>query len=798
MSETPRQQKGRLRAFTLCKCLIVGIFLQIDGSEGCDNPYGDHCYVIYPWKVSWRRALHSCQSFAYASLGQLADIRNVNENNHVKSIFGGYTKVWIGIHDLGEEGDFETVLHDAASFQNFAAPGEPNNNDPNKEDCVSMDTLGQWADEDCYAEYHPVCKMRADSKCDPVADPENGEVTPSSTTPEPMGTSLMFSCDPPLVLDGPRLITCQDGFWDRSPPICEACENQFNGYCYEVVPESYLSWSSAKSYCLDHFLGYPVDITSNSENNHVLSLFGDLPSTTDVVRIGIEKVDGDFKTVFGANAPYADWSYYQPDYYSSKVSISTYFDKWQTSDSYYDNQAATICKKSQDGSCVEVYVANGYVSDPVSPTFPVANGTTLSITCDDGYVVSNSATMLCTGGYWQTYQPQCIPLDIHQMRFGGSLYTVVSTKMNWHDSEDFCVNNNFGHLAVITDDEELYEVRLFKNPYVETEYSRPWIGINDLENDGVFATVHNETATFLPWYHSTQSPGSKCVGLSHLFQKIYDLTCTVPREFVCEKDGQYPDYPQFEHQGNLYTAVHTSRSWNRAEIFCQRNNFGHLAVFDNPDIATAVEAFSNAYLNGRFWIGLTDSAFENNFETVLGDPAPYLNWYSTSSYSYWGWSSVSEPDGGSSDDCVTMSNGEFYDDDCSDSRDFICKNEIPALPTTSATTAPSTTSATTAPPLTTVTSPAVFSISRNAAMRSGLFTLFANDAVVDGDPLQTTTVISTISCAQECLSHAECVSFTVQSSDVIEQKLCSLFTENYPESKLRPENGFLYFTSYWM
>ncbi|XP_071490219.1 echinoidin-like [Diadema antillarum] len=146
--------------------------------------FGNHCYRFFSYSRSWFEAEGHCRSFTSPSVGSgegspsalahLASIHSQAENDFLHTFFetsrarndsqplGVYATLWIGLHDLEEEGVFVWSDETPVDFENWAA-NQPNNSGtgPNS-DCVSLlgGYIGKWHDRWCRAltkQY--ICKM---------------------------------------------------------------------------------------------------------------------------------------------------------------------------------------------------------------------------------------------------------------------------------------------------------------------------------------------------------------------------------------------------------------------------------------------------------------------------------------------------------------------------------------------------------------------------------------------------------------------------------------------------------------
>lgn len=74
----------------------------------------------------------------------------------------GLERVYIGIHDLNQEGVFTYVdLSPMTAFSKWRR-GEPNNTDED-EDCAEMLASGEWTDVACQPTMHFICEFDKDS-----------------------------------------------------------------------------------------------------------------------------------------------------------------------------------------------------------------------------------------------------------------------------------------------------------------------------------------------------------------------------------------------------------------------------------------------------------------------------------------------------------------------------------------------------------------------------------------------------------------------------------------------------------
>uniref|UniRef100_A0A8C1MKQ8 C-type lectin domain-containing protein n=1 Tax=Cyprinus carpio TaxID=7962 RepID=A0A8C1MKQ8_CYPCA len=125
----------------------------------------------------------------------------------------------------------------------------------------------------------------------------------------------------------------------------------------------------------------------------------------------------------------------------------------------------------------------------------------------------------------------------------GKLYLFSSDKLNWSSSRDVCVSKGADLVTITSQSEQDFLVSKIKETH--------WIGLNDLETEGHWVWVNNQTLSETGvqfWFREgprepdnwkNQDPsGENCASLGDEngnFQSWFDASCKKQKKFICEK-----------------------------------------------------------------------------------------------------------------------------------------------------------------------------------------------------------------------------------------------------------------------
>uniref|UniRef100_A0A8B9Q0T2 C-type lectin domain-containing protein n=1 Tax=Apteryx owenii TaxID=8824 RepID=A0A8B9Q0T2_APTOW len=121
-------------------------------------PYADHCYVLHREPRDWKEALISCKE----SNGSLASIHKIEEHGFILSPLGykATDELWIGLNDLNTQMYFEWSNGTPVTYTKWLH-GEPTHATSGQENCVVMaGEDGHWADSACDRKLGYVCRRQ--------------------------------------------------------------------------------------------------------------------------------------------------------------------------------------------------------------------------------------------------------------------------------------------------------------------------------------------------------------------------------------------------------------------------------------------------------------------------------------------------------------------------------------------------------------------------------------------------------------------------------------------------------------
>jgi len=240
--------QSSLTSLTVLPLLIAGVL-----SQQCPDDWFDAgslgCYKFLEAEVNltWVEAQQACEK-AGGYLAEPQSMLQIEFLSELASLEGGFTGIgywYLGLTDLGREGDWLWVHHDTEVELDLWGPQSPSNKSHNTEDCglmVLKNNAFTWEDHSCTApqvSHHtvaPVCQSDTDDS-----------VPTTTTTTTTLPTTTPFSC--------------------------EAGWSLFNGSCYKLS-DSTTTWSYAMINCVKEDAAL-TSVHSREEENFLNDLAED-------------------------------------------------------------------------------------------------------------------------------------------------------------------------------------------------------------------------------------------------------------------------------------------------------------------------------------------------------------------------------------------------------------------------------------------------------------------------------------------------------------------------------------------
>ncbi|XP_077993133.1 macrophage mannose receptor 1-like [Glandiceps talaboti] len=638
--------------------------------------FEERCFkaVDYTSGVDYYEAQNLCEGYG----GNLAVIDSKDLNTLLFTTVT-YNTYWIGLHDIGTEGNFIWV--DGTKYDaNQAVWGadEPNNyND--EEDCAEMNSVdGTWNDRKCSytGNYGFICQRpkelitvvdqdvqdyvdvisghRRQNIWIGASDKITGSTGSYSWTDGSTLTYTNWNTGEPSSSYNPNCVEVvfgNNGKWStmscniaqgficgKPEGSCDPGWQMYKGSCYQFNTYFSSTWTDAKHTC-DAQGGHLMTINNQEENEYLVSKFDNMRSAgISEVWIGISDTvrDGDYQWADGSEGPivYQNW------------------DSGEPKETPAQDDCGGIDVGNDDGywELHNCYLLNAYVCE-----IRVEIGS-----CLDG---------------WSLHGDFC--------------YLFQTSEVSFETAETGCESYG-GTLTSIADSAE----QSFISGRIVNVQALLWIGLHDRGTEGGWEWVDGTTFSFQNWAPNEPNDVSQedCVHLEYEQSKIgtwNDRSCGQYHGFICKapkvNDGTIvTQAPQptpvadpkcgagYEFDSSSNTCYKFAQgdflNWVTAEETCRKSGGHLLSIKDDKE-----QIFINARMYGLtspiFWIGANDRTLEGGWEWSDGTPFAYLNW------------NVGEPndyfDGYVGEDCVEVivGSGLWNDNSCDKYVEYICENK---------------------------------------------------------------------------------------------------------------------------
>ncbi|XP_059365136.1 C-type lectin domain family 4 member C-like isoform X2 [Carassius carassius] len=146
--------------------------------------------------------------------------------------------------------------------------------------------------------------------------------------------------------------------------------------------------------------------------------------------------------------------------------------------------------------------------------------------------------------FYEAFTAESLNCDMSWTNFHGKLYFFSSNKMDWSRSRAFCFSKGADLVTITSQTEQRLLTSKIKAWY--------WIGLNDLETEGHWVWVNNQTLneTGVQFWHKRESgksepdnwkeglTGENCAIVKNDFNYLdswFDVFCHSVMKFICEK-----------------------------------------------------------------------------------------------------------------------------------------------------------------------------------------------------------------------------------------------------------------------
>ncbi|KAL0965897.1 hypothetical protein UPYG_G00287390 [Umbra pygmaea] len=273
--------------------------------------------------------------------------------------------------------------------------------------------------------------------------------------------------------------------------------------------------------------------------------------------------------------------------------------------------------------------------------------------------------------------------------FGEFCYKPSVEKRTWHSALHECRSMGADLVSI----QSMTEQSWLESYLYLAETSDVWIGLNDLDFQGLFSWSDNQWVTFTYW-----APGEPnnhlgfkedCVEMFYHNGRWNDVPCTELNTYICKKPKAHYPVPSaiptvygctqgWDAYGySCYWMEETPRAWSDAKAFCEQQNSKLLHIGDIYEQSHFTVKLAG--YTGLWWIGLRAHGESGGVDYIWDNGAPLT-------FTHW---DRNQPDShaGTCVGMTTSPTGGFWDDkSCTDAYPFVC--EVPRPDITPPTPAP--------------------------------------------------------------------------------------------------------------
>ncbi|XP_072042584.1 C-type mannose receptor 2-like [Amphiura filiformis] len=412
--------------------------------------YDGHCYYVSTAIKSFSQATRLCKSMG----AELTSIRGADENNFVLQQMpaNGITTMWIGLHDITSEGNFEWIDGTPYNFTDWihqsTGTSEPNSWRGVEEDCVDMKrggshdiASGSWNDEDCSGRFRYMCKT--------------------------------------------EIPTCLEGW------------KEFNNTCYLFEHNiDYVSYVNAKRKC-DHLDAQLAVIHSQEEQDFLAgNIHVDPNDNWHYYYIGLHdtEIEGQFEWVDGTPLDFIAWNPGEPNNAAGHVGEDC-VGLWPWRGGTWNDFP---CSKLCSYICEKPLEFTG-ATDTVTRV-PDESDTAETSGEEEEFATTTPSTFFLT----QAFDESC-PSD--WAPYHGYCYFISPAEKSFTDAQKSCLSKD----AELTSIHSTGENDFLLDQMGRNKLHTMWIGLHDTTREVDFEWVDGTRNNFFDWIHhftGTSEPNS--------------------------------------------------------------------------------------------------------------------------------------------------------------------------------------------------------------------------------------------------------------------------------------------------
>lgn len=220
--------------------------------------------------------------------------------------------------------------------------------------------------------------------------------------------------------------------------------------------------------------------------------------------------------------------------------------------------------------------------------------------------------------------------------FQGNKYMLMEDAFGWKDAKSKCEKLG-GHLVTITSESEQNIVADLLKKGQRISYA---MGMTDENEEGVYKWVTGEKYSFSNWAPSEPNNHNNNENASLIYNKSgyggeqiayhgswNDTAISTITGYICEIENDKKASATVNWNGHNYTLYEDLLTWDEAQKRCKELG-GHLVTITSQEEQDAVIDLQKKGKKENYYIGLSDTSQEGNFQWVTGETTNFSLWES--------------------------------------------------------------------------------------------------------------------------------------------------------------------------